>query len=148
MEDKQDKNLDLDNDKEVQSRFLPIGNLSQTRKMTYDDILLMADMLTPYKEMILLLLDVFKSEEELIKFLDLFAGTTIKLPSRSRIYHVMENISVYRYWQAHLEDEDPEKSTAKHFNITRQYVTSIIDRVNNRDRHSANLDNITKINRT
>jgi len=143
MEDKQDKNID----REVQSRFLPIGNLSQTKKLSYDDILIMADMLVPYKEMILLLLDVFKSEEELIKFLDLFAGTTIKLPSRSRIYHVMENISIYRYWQNHITDEDPEKSTAKHFNITRQYVTSIIERVNHRDKHSLDIDNITKLNK-
>lgn len=143
MEDKQAENIET---REVQSRFLPIGNLSQTRKLSYDDILLMADMLTPYKEMILLLLDVFKSEEELIKFLDLFAGTTIKLPSRSRIYHVMENISIYRYWQAHIKDEDAEKSTAKHFNITRQYVNAIIMRVNNRDKHFPDVSNISKIN--
>ena len=142
MEDKQNKSID----KEVKSRFLPIGNLSQTKKLSYDDILLMADMLVPYKEMILLLLDVFKSEEELIKFLDLFAGTTIKLPSRSRVYHVMENIAIFRYWQSHITDEDPEKITAKHFNITRQYVNSIIDRVNHRDKRALDIDNITKLN--
>lgn len=143
MEDKQTENLE----KEVQSRFLPIGNLSQTKKLSYDDLLIMADMLVPYKEMILLLLDVFKSEEELIKFLDLFAGTSIKLPSRSRIYHVMENIAIYRYWQSHINEEDPEKITAKHFNITRQYVTSIIDRVTHRDNHALDTDNISKLNK-
>jgi hypothetical protein len=89
----------------------------------------MANMLDTYKETILLLLDVFKSEDELIKFLDLFAGSTIKLPSRSRIYHVIENINIYKYYQKHIEDEDPEKTTATHYNITRQYVHSIIERV-------------------
>lgn len=117
-------------DREVKSRFLPSGNLSQLKPVTYDDILIMANMLSTYKEMILLLLDVFKSEDELIKFLDLFAGTTLRLPSRSRVYHVIENINIYRYYQAHITDEDPERTTATHFNITRQYVHSIIERVN------------------
>jgi len=143
MEDKQTENLE----KEVQSRFLPIGNLSQTKKMSYDDLLIMADMLVPYKEMILLLLDVFKSEDDLIKFLDLFAGTSIKLPSRSRIYHVMENIAIYRYWQNHINEEDPAKLTAKHFNITRQYVMSIVDRVTHRDKLALDLDNLQKLNK-
>lgn len=117
-------------EKEVKSRFLPSGNLSQLKQLTYDDLLIMANMLSTYKEIILLLLDVFKSEDELIKFLDLFAGMSIRLPSRSRIYHVIENINIYRYYQDHIKDEDPEKVTANHFNITRQYVHSIIERVN------------------
>lgn len=116
--------------REVKPRFLQSGNLSQLKGLSYDDILIMANMLSSYREMILLLLDVFKSEEELIKFLDLFAGASIKLPSRSRIYHVIENINIYRYYQAHIKEEDPEKVTALHFNITRQYVHSIIERVN------------------
>lgn len=116
-------------EREVRSRFLQSGNLSQLEPLTYDDILIMANMLDTYKETILLLLDVFKSEDELIKFLDLFAGSTIKLPSRSRIYHVIENINIYKYYQKHIEDEDPEKTTATHYNITRQYVHSIIERV-------------------
>lgn len=117
-------------DREVKSRFLQSGNLSQLKPVTYDDILIMANMLSTYKETILLLLDVFRSEDELIKFLDLFAGTTLRLPSRSRIYHVIENINIYRYYQAHIKEEDPERITATHFNITRQYVHSIIERVN------------------
>lgn len=116
--------------KEVKSRFLQSGNLSQLRPLSYDEILIMANMLSTYKEIILLLLDVFKSEDELVKFLDLFAGASIKLPSRSRVYHVIENINIYRYYQDHINDEDPEKVTATHFNITRQYVHSIIERVN------------------
>lgn len=116
-------------EREVRSRFLQSGNLSQLEPLTYDDILVMANMLDTYKETILLLLDVFKSEDELIKFLDLFAGSTIKLPSRSRIYHVIENINVYKYYQKHIEDDDPEKTTATHYNITRQYVHSIVERV-------------------
>lgn len=117
-------------EKETKSRFLPSGNLSQLKSLSYDDILIMANMLSTYREIILLLLDVFKSEDELIKFLDLFAGTSIRLPSRSRIYHVIENINIYRYYQAHINESDPEKVTATHFNITRQYVHSIIARVN------------------
>lgn len=120
--------------REVKSRFLQSGNLSQLDSLSYDDILIMANMLDTYKEIILLLLDVFKSEAELIKFLDLFAGTTIKLPSRSRVYHVIENINIYKYYLAHIKEDDPEKITAAHFNITRQYVNSIVERVSrNRD---------------
>lgn len=113
----------------IRSRFLQSGNLSQLKSLTYDDILIMANMLDTYKDIILLLLDVFRSEDELIKFLDLFAGNTFKLPSRSRVYHVIENINIYKYYVAHLREEDPEKATALHFNITRQYVQSIIERV-------------------
>ena len=116
-------------EREMRSRFLQSGNLSQLKSLTYDDILIMANMLDTYKDIILLLLDVFKSEDELIKFLDLFAGNTFKLPSRSRVYHVIENINIYKYYVAHLREEDPEKLTALHFNITRQYVQSIIERV-------------------
>lgn len=115
--------------REVKSRFLQSGNLSQLSSLSYDDILIMANMLDTYKDIILLLLDVFKTEDELVKFLDLFAGSTIKLPSRSRIYHVIENINIYKYYKAHINEDDPEKVTATHFNITRQYVNSIIDRV-------------------
>jgi len=113
----------------VKPRFLPSGNLSQLKSLEYDDLIVMANMLSTYREMILLLLDVFKSEDELVKFLDLFAGLSIKLPSRSRVYHVIENINIYKYYKAHITDEDPEKVTANHFGITRQYVTSIVDRV-------------------
>ena len=116
--------------KETKSRFLQSGNLSQLKQLDYDELLIMANMLSTYKETILLLLDVFKSVDELVKFLDLFAGTSIRLPSRSRVYHVIENINIYRYYQDHITDEDPEKVTAAHFNITRQYVHSIIERVN------------------
>ena len=116
-------------EREVKPRFLPSGNLSQLKALEYDDLLTMANMLSTYREMILLLLDVFKSPDELIKFLDLFAGLSIKLPSRSRIYHVIENINVYKYYKEHLKDEDPEKTTATHFGITRQYVNSIVERV-------------------
>ena len=70
-----------------------------------------------------------RNRNELIEFLDLFAGLSIRLPSRSRVYHVIENINIYKYYMEHLNDEDPEKVTAQHFNITRQYVNSIIERV-------------------
>ena len=116
-------------DREVKSRFLPSGNLSQLKSLDYDDLLTMANMLSTYKEIILLLMDVFKTEDELVKFLDLFAGVSIKLPSRSRVYHVIENINIYKYYMDHIKDEDPEKVTAAHFGITRQYVISIINRV-------------------
>lgn len=116
-------------EREVKPRFLPSGNLSQLKALNYDDLLTMANMLSTYREMILLLLDVFKTPDELVKFLDLFAGLSIKLPSRSRIYHVIENINVYKYYKEHIKDEDPEKTTAAHFGITRQYVNSIVERV-------------------
>jgi hypothetical protein len=125
MESKQE----LVEERTVKPRFLPSGNLSQLRPLTYDDLLVMANMLSTYREMILLLLDVFKSEDELIKFLDLFAGLSIKLPSRSRVYHVIENINIYKYYLMHIAEDDPEKVTAAHFGITRQYVNSIIERV-------------------
>ena len=117
-------------ERETKTRFLQSGNLSQLKQLDYDELLIMANMLSTYKEIILLLLDVFKSVDELVKFLDLFAGTSIRLPSRSRIYHVIENINIYRYYQDHIKEDDPEKVTAAHFNITRQYVHSIIERVN------------------
>lgn len=125
MENKQE----LEEVREVKPRFLPSGNLSQLKALSYDDLLVMANMLSTYREMILLLLDVFKSEDELIKFLDLFAGLSLKLPSRSRVYHVVENINIYKYYKEHINDEDPEKITAAHYGITRQYVHSIIERV-------------------
>lgn len=125
MENKQE----LEEERIVKPRFLQSGNLSQLKSLDYDDLITMANMLSTYREMILLFLDVFRSEDELVKFLDLFAGLSIKLPSRSRVYHVIENINIYKYYMEHINDEDPEKTTANHFGITRQYVSSIIERV-------------------
>lgn len=105
------------------------GILSQRREMSYDDILLMINMLSSYKDTLNLFLDLFKSEKDFIKFLDLFAGRQISLPSRSRIYFVMFNIEVFRYYQAHKNEEDVLHKTAKRFNITTQRVTAIVDRV-------------------
>ena len=108
---------------------MEVGILSQRQEMTYDDLLLMINMLSPYKETLNLFLDLFKSEDEFIKFLDLFAGRQISLPSRSRLYFVMFNIDVYRYYQSHKNDPDVLHKTAKHFDITTQRVNAILDRV-------------------
>lgn len=105
------------------------GILSQRREMSYDDLLLMINMLSSYKDTLNLFLDLFKSEKEFIKFLDLFAGRQISLPSRSRIYFVMFNIEVFRYYQSHKNEPDVLRMTAKRFNITTQRVTAIVDRV-------------------
>lgn len=105
------------------------GILSQRQEMTYDDILLMLNMLKPYKETLTVLLDLFKSEDDFIKFLDLFAGRQISIPSRSRLFFVMFNIDVYRYYNSHLNEPDILKRTAKHFDITTQRVQAICDRV-------------------
>ena len=105
------------------------GILSQRREMSYDDLLLMINMLSSYKDTLTLFLDLFKSEKDFIKFLDLFAGRQISLPSRSRIYFVMFNIEVFRYYQSHKQDPEVLRKTAKRFNITTQRVTAIVDRV-------------------
>lgn len=117
---------------------MDVGILSQRQDMSYEDLLLMINMLRPYKETLTLFLDLFKSEDEFIKFLDLFAGRQISLPSRSRLYFVMFNIDVYRYYQNHKDavkelkykvDKEAVKKTADHFNITTQRVNAIIERV-------------------
>ncbi len=116
------------------SRYLQEGTLSQLKDLEYNDLLLMIKMLPSYSDTLMLLLDVFSTPQQMIKFLDLFADVTMRLPSRSRIYHVIHNINVYRYWQSirvNNPDEDASGQTAKRFRITRQYVDSIVDRVKN-----------------
>lgn len=105
------------------------GILSQMQQMTYSDLLLLIKMLSPYKENLSVMLSFFKSEDDFIKFLDLFAGTTLTIPSRSRLYFVILNIEVYNYYQAHINETDALLKTAKRFEMTSQRVQAIIDRV-------------------
>lgn len=106
-----------------------VGVLSQARRMDYDDLLLMLKILVPYKEKLTLLLDVLHSEDDFIKFLDLFAGGTITIPSRSRLYFVMFNIDVYRYYNDHKDMPDGVSMTLKRFHITKQRLNAILKRV-------------------
>ena len=108
---------------------MDVGVLSQSRKMTYDDVLLMLKILVPYKDKLSLLLDVLHSEDDFIKFLDLFAGNTITIPSRSRLYFVMFNIDVYRFYHEHKDLPDGVSMTLKRFHITKQRLNAILQRV-------------------
>lgn len=111
---------------------MDVGILSQMKDMTYDDILLMIKMLKPYKDSLTIMLDLFGSEDDLIKFLDLFAGQEFKVPSRSRIYFVILNIQVYNYYNAHLGNPNVLLDTATRFGMTTQRVKTIIERVSSK----------------
>ena len=91
---------------------MDVGMLSQLRTLSYDELLLMIKLLPNYSETLTLLLDVFQSEESLIRFLDLFAGRTIKLPPKTE-----------------KELHDALLETAHRFDITTQRVTTILDRI-------------------
>lgn len=108
---------------------MDVGILSQMKELSYDDLLIMIKMLKPYKECLTVMLDLFGSEKELIKFLDLFAGQEFKVPSRSRIYFVLLNIQVYNYYKSHINDENVLLETAKRFDMTTQRVRTIVERV-------------------
>lgn len=115
---------------------MDVGMLSQLRTLSYDELLLMIKLLPNYSETLTLLLDVFQSEESLIRFLDLFAGRTIKLPPRTKLYHTINSIHVYNYYKSHSKSAKTEKElhdalleTAHRFDITTQRVTTILDRI-------------------
>lgn len=106
-----------------------VGLLSQLEELSYDDLLLMIQMLKPYKNSLTLMLDLFKSTEDMIKFLDLFAGQDFKVPPRSRVYFVIFNIRVYNYYMKHKDEPDVLLKTAKMFDVTTQRVSTIVERV-------------------
>lgn len=111
---------------------MEVGILSQTKDFTYEDLLLMIKMLKSYNDALTLFLDVFESEERFLKFLDLFAGKEFHIPNRSRVFHVILNIQVYRYFQQHQNEPNALQLTAKRFNMTTQRVSDIIERVKSR----------------
>lgn len=111
---------------------MEVGILSQMKELSYDDLVLLIKMLKPYKNSLTLMLDLFKTPDDMIKFLDLFAGQEFRVPSRSRIYFVLLNIQVYNYYTAHLSDKNVLKNTANKFNMTIQRVQTIIERVNSK----------------
>lgn len=116
----------------INNRTVQTGNLSQLDKLTYDDILLLPKMLPEYKEILLELLYIFHSESDLIRFLDLFAGTTLKLPPRTKIYHAVKKINIYNYYKNLSQNSDATQDqllyiTSKHFQKTKQYITTIIE---------------------
>lgn len=111
---------------------MEVGILSQLRTLNYDDLLLLIKLLPNYSETLTLLLDVFQSEEAYIKFLDLFAGRTIKLPPRTKLFHTVNSIHIYNYYQSHSKSPSVLLDTAHRFDITTQRVQTILERINAR----------------
>ena len=111
---------------------MDVGILSQLRTLSYDDLLLMIKLLPNYSETLTLLLDVLQSESAFIRFLDLFAGKQIKLPPRTRLFHTINSINMYNYYQSHKSDPNVLLVTAHRFDVTTQRVQTIVDRINER----------------
>lgn len=105
------------------------GQLSQTKELNYDDLVLLLKMLPVYKDKLVLLMDFFKSEKDFLKFLDLFAGTTLTVPSRQKVFHILFNIEVYRYYIQHSSSETVVADTVRYFHITQQRLNAILTRV-------------------
>lgn len=108
---------------------MDVGLISQLKKLSYLDFILMIRMMPVYKETLFLLLEVFPTQDSLLKFLDLFAGQSIKLPPRPKLYHTIENINMYNYYKAHLDSERPLLTTARIYNVTTQRIQSVIERI-------------------
>lgn len=110
---------------------MDVGSISQLPTLNYDDLLLMIKLLPKYAETLTLLLDLFESEEALIKFLDLFAGREIKLPPRTKLFHTINNIQMANYYDRMVKSgrEKPLNDTAKVFDVTTQRVQDVVDRV-------------------
>lgn len=108
---------------------MDVGILSQLKSLSYDDLLLLIKLLPNYSETLTLLLDVFESEDKLIKFLDLFAGRVVKLPPRAKLYHTVNSIIIYNYYKAHKNETNPLLTTAHRFDVTTQRVQTIIERI-------------------
>lgn len=109
------------------------GQLSQAKELNYDDLILLLKMLPVYKDKLVLLLDFFKSEEDFLKFLDLFAGTTLTVPSRQKVFHILFNIEVYRYYLKHSDSDTVVADTVRYFHITQQRLSAILLRVGEAD---------------
>lgn len=106
------------------------GILSQLQALSYDDLLLLIRLLPNYSETLTLLLDVFQSEDEFIKFLDLFAGRTIKLPPRAKLFHNVNSINMWHYYKNHISNPHVLLETAHRFDVTTQRVQTILERIN------------------
>jgi len=109
------------------------GQLSQAKELNYDDLILLLKMLPVYKDKLVLLLDFFKSEDDFVKFLDLFAGTTLTVPSRQKVFHILYNIEVYRYYMKHSDSATVVADTVRYFHITQQRLSAILLRVGEAD---------------
>ena len=114
---------------------MDVGIISQLKKLSYDDLLLMIKMMPVYEEVLTLFLDVFPTKDTYLKFLDLFAGQTLKLPPRPKLYHTIENINMYHFYKSHLKEDQPLLVTARMYNVTTQRIQSVIERI---DQHDCN----------
>lgn len=111
---------------------MDVGSISQLPKLSYDDMLLMIDLMPKYSETLTLLLDVFQSEEAFLKFIDLFAGREIKLPPRTKLFHTINNIHMYNYYNKKVAEgvSRPDLDTAHMFDVTTQRVIDVVERIN------------------
>ena len=69
-------------------------------------------------------------EEDFIKFLDLFAGISIRIPQRKDVYEIAKNIRIYSYVKAHGETEQSITDAAQLFDKRKAAIKKVMIRMN------------------
>lgn len=104
------------------------GIIAKLNELSRKDILLLIKMMPVYKDTLSLLLLATDDTETFIKLLDLFAGQTIRFPTRYKLFHTIQNIHMRNYYRNLANQKDALLITARRFDVTTQRVQEVVDR--------------------
>jgi len=66
---------------------------------------------------------------DILKFMDVFAGESIKIPNRNYVYKVIKYIQIYKYCERRDFTEEAIENASKVFDRRKSSITRVIDKV-------------------
>ncbi len=103
--------------------ILSLINLSEKESETYLEYLRLSSK-SPIYDFVKYLIG-----EDYIKFLDLLAGSTVKIPSRKALFRDIESIKIYLYVEKHGFTEESMMCASKIFGKKMYFIRSSVKRV-------------------
>lgn len=106
------------------------GILSLVR-CTDEELTLLIEYLTKAKstEDFEFLFRLFNNPHDFLKFVDLFSGTTIRVPTREEMFKLLNYIKIYNYCNARNRTEEAYQQAAKIFERKPLSVVRIVEKI-------------------
>ena len=105
-------------------KLLAFRDLTETQKDIF--IKLVSN---EYSYMFQVLFNVLEDDYLALELIDILAGQKLQIPSRKKLYKLLEKISIYTYIKSKNNSPEAYKLLAKQYNIRISQVKSAVNRV-------------------
>lgn len=106
-----------------------VGSLAIYRDLTDNELELLIKLLPKdLSKVISLIFNIFGTDQGL-EFLDIFADERISLPSRKRLYKLIEKIKIYVFIKSKKESDDAYKLLAKQLDKRISQLHQIVSKI-------------------